>query len=173
MPGLMDFVSPLTAMPDLDNDADDAPHRFRAMQNILGSNSIPCLVDRGVVEDLLAAIREELGSADEALKVKEWHLAMMEELVSIEENQAWSLVHMPKGHRAIGLKWVFKPKQDENVMSSGTKPSSLPRDMYSDKGLISMNYLPRLQGWSQCGLCLQWKLTMIGKCITWTSSLPS
>jgi hypothetical protein len=114
MPGLMDFVSPLTAMLDLDNDADDAPHRFRAMQNILGSNSIPGLVDRGVVEDLLAAIREELGSADEALKVKEWHLAMMEELVSIEENQAWSLVHMPKGHRAIGLKWVFKPKQDEN-----------------------------------------------------------
>ena len=39
---------------------------------------------------------------------------MLEEMASIEENKTWSLVNLPKGHRAIGLKWVFKLKHDEN-----------------------------------------------------------
>jgi hypothetical protein len=40
---------------------------------------------------------------------------MKEELTSIEENETWSLVHLPKGHHAIGLKWVFKLKRDEHA----------------------------------------------------------
>jgi hypothetical protein len=39
---------------------------------------------------------------------------MKEELTSIEENETLSLVHLPKGHRAIGLKWIFKLKCDEH-----------------------------------------------------------
>lgn len=31
---------------------------------------------------------------------------------SIEENQTWSLTDLPKGRRAIGLKWVYKVKKD-------------------------------------------------------------
>jgi hypothetical protein len=112
-PGTVEFVSPPVDTPDLDADADDAPHRFRAMRNILDLAPTPRLADRSIVEDLLAAIREEPGSIDEALQVKEWRGAMTEELASIEENRTWSLVHLPHGHRAIGLKWVFKLKRDE------------------------------------------------------------
>jgi hypothetical protein len=75
---------------------------------------MPVLADRGIVEDLLAAIGEEPTDAEEALKMVEWHNAMKEEIASIEENGTWSLVNLPKGHRAIGLKWVFKLKRDEN-----------------------------------------------------------
>ena len=32
---------------------------------------------------------------------------------SITKNQTWSLEVMPPGHRAIGLKWVFKLKRNE------------------------------------------------------------
>ena len=39
---------------------------------------------------------------------------MLEELSSIEQNKMWSLVTLPPGHRAIGLKWVFKTKRDEH-----------------------------------------------------------
>ena len=31
----------------------------------------------------------------------------------ITENQTWSLEDMPPGHRAVGLKWVFKLKCNE------------------------------------------------------------
>ena len=38
---------------------------------------------------------------------------MEEETASIEENRTWSLVDLPHGRRAIGLKWVYKVKRDE------------------------------------------------------------
>jgi hypothetical protein len=37
---------------------------------------------------------------------------MLEEMASIEKNKTWSLVDLPAGQRAIGLKWVFKLKRD-------------------------------------------------------------
>jgi hypothetical protein len=33
-------------------------------------------------------------------------------LGSIRENETWDLVDLPKGHKAIGLKWVYKLKKD-------------------------------------------------------------
>ena len=39
---------------------------------------------------------------------------MEEEMKSIRDNETWSLVELPRGHRAIGLKWVYKVKRDEN-----------------------------------------------------------
>ena len=39
---------------------------------------------------------------------------MLEELRSIEENKTWTLTDLPAGHKAIGLKWVFKLKRDAN-----------------------------------------------------------
>jgi hypothetical protein len=42
-----------------------------------------------------------------------WKKAMLDELTSIEQNQTWTLVSLPAGHKAIGLKWIFKLKKDE------------------------------------------------------------
>jgi hypothetical protein len=39
---------------------------------------------------------------------------MMEELESIKENKTWSFVDLPRGQKAIGLKWVFKLKHYEH-----------------------------------------------------------
>jgi hypothetical protein len=38
---------------------------------------------------------------------------MKEEMASIEQNNTWKLVNVPKGHKPIGLKWVFKIKRDD------------------------------------------------------------
>jgi hypothetical protein len=65
------------------------------------------------MEELLAAIADELVNVDEALKSGAWRATMLEELSSIKENETWSLVELPRGHKAIGLKWVFKLKHDE------------------------------------------------------------
>ena len=42
-----------------------------------------------------------------------WLKAMEEEMASIEQNSTWKLAKLPLGHKAIGLKWVFKVKRDE------------------------------------------------------------
>ena len=37
----------------------------------------------------------------------------MEEMKAIEDNDTWELVDPPVACRPIGLKWVYKVKQDE------------------------------------------------------------
>jgi hypothetical protein len=39
---------------------------------------------------------------------------MRVEITSIKENRAWELTKLPSGHRAIGLRWVFKQKKYES-----------------------------------------------------------
>lgn len=39
---------------------------------------------------------------------------MMEEMKSITDNKTWELVDLPSSHKAIGLKWVYNVKRDEN-----------------------------------------------------------
>ncbi|CAH9135323.1 unnamed protein product, partial [Cuscuta epithymum] len=43
-----------------------------------------------------------------------WKEAMNEELLSMEKNNVWELVELPKGHKPVGSKWVFKTKLDPN-----------------------------------------------------------
>jgi hypothetical protein len=56
---------------------------------------------------------EEPGSVDEALTEECWRKAMTTEMESIQSNRTWELATLPAGHRAIGLKWVFKVKDPE------------------------------------------------------------
>ena len=37
---------------------------------------------------------------------------MKTEIDAIEHNKTWQLTELPAGHKAIGLKWVFKLKKD-------------------------------------------------------------
>jgi hypothetical protein len=112
--GTVEHATPPTESPDLDADHDDAPCRFCTLENILGPGTPPGLADQEITEELLTAIGEEPSSAEEALKIEEWRLTMLEEMASIEENKTWTLVNLPQGHHTIGLKWVFKLKCDED-----------------------------------------------------------
>jgi hypothetical protein len=113
-PTMIQFASPPSGEPDLDDDHDEAPLRFRTVDNVLGPASPPGQAERELTEELLAVIGDEPATAEEAKGVKEWRMAMLEEMASIEENKTWTLVDLPKGQRAIGLKWVFKLKRDEH-----------------------------------------------------------
>ncbi|XP_074373562.1 putative mitochondrial protein AtMg00820 [Apium graveolens] len=48
----------------------------------------------------------------QAAKDRNWKMAMERELQSIEENRTWKLTELPRGQKAIGLKWIFKLKMD-------------------------------------------------------------
>ena len=110
------LVSPPTELGDqLDADHDDdAPLRFRTVENILGEVTPPGQAIRNLGHGELHAVSaEEPATLADAERQPCWRKAMEEELQSIEENQTWSLAKLPKGRRAIGLKWVFKVKRDE------------------------------------------------------------
>nr|GEX60086.1 zinc finger, CCHC-type [Tanacetum cinerariifolium] len=72
------------------------------------------------LNDLYKNTKELLLAEDEPKNYKEastdqkWIEAMKVELDSINRNNTWKLTTIPKGHKAIGLKWVFKTKKDAN-----------------------------------------------------------
>jgi hypothetical protein len=55
---------------------------------------------------------EEPTNFNEANGVPSWRRAMEEELSSINDNKTWTLTTLPAGHKAIGLKWVYKLNKD-------------------------------------------------------------
>ncbi|GJV06664.1 ribonuclease H-like domain, reverse transcriptase, RNA-dependent DNA polymerase [Tanacetum coccineum] len=62
-------------------------------------------------EELLLA-EDEPKDYKEASNDQKWIEAMKDELDSINRNNTWRLTSLPPGHKAIGLKWVFKTKRD-------------------------------------------------------------
>lgn len=48
----------------------------------------------------------------EALKDSRWTEAMVDEIKSIEDNDTWSLVRLPKVKKVIDVKWVYKVKMN-------------------------------------------------------------
>jgi hypothetical protein len=40
---------------------------------------------------------------------------MIDEMKSIDNNKTWTLEDLPPGHRAIGLKWVYKLKRNKDT----------------------------------------------------------
>ncbi|KAL2476210.1 Retrovirus-related Pol polyprotein from transposon RE1 [Abeliophyllum distichum] len=55
-----------------------------------------------------------LGTKESAVKEEKWRKAMDDEIDAIERNDTWELTDLPKGHKTIGVKWVFKTKLKEN-----------------------------------------------------------
>ncbi|KAM7520343.1 hypothetical protein LguiB_019305 [Lonicera macranthoides] len=51
---------------------------------------------------------------EEAVKESKWQKAMNAEIEAIEKNKTWELTELPKGQKAIGVKWVYKTKLKEN-----------------------------------------------------------
>nr|GFA72928.1 ribonuclease H-like domain, reverse transcriptase, RNA-dependent DNA polymerase [Tanacetum cinerariifolium] len=64
-------------------------------------------------EELLLA-EDEPENYKEASSDQKWIEAMKVELDSINRNNTWELTTLPKGHKAISLKWVFKTKKNAN-----------------------------------------------------------
>ncbi|PNX59999.1 hypothetical protein L195_g051704 [Trifolium pratense] len=48
----------------------------------------------------------------QALLDPKWLAAMKSEFQALQQNQTWSLVHLPANRKAIGCKWVFRIKEN-------------------------------------------------------------
>ncbi|KAL5763907.1 hypothetical protein ACOSQ2_016501 [Xanthoceras sorbifolium] len=51
-------------------------------------------------------------SFEDVAQEKKWRDAMDEEIKAIEKNNTWELVPLSKGHKKIGVKWVYKTKRN-------------------------------------------------------------
>lgn len=63
-------------------------------------------------EELLIMGVDEPVNFDQAKKEKCCRQAMKVEMEAIERNETWVLTDLPKGHKVIGLKWIYKVKRD-------------------------------------------------------------
>jgi hypothetical protein len=109
----LEFTTPLDGdAVDLDADHDDAPLRFRRLDNVIGPATPPGLAHRDVTEQLLLASDTEPSIFAEAQKHECWRNAMLDEMTAIEANGTWQLIDPPARSRPIGLKWVYKAKKD-------------------------------------------------------------
>jgi hypothetical protein len=51
-------------------------------------------------------VREAVNLEDSKL----WKKAMVEEMDSLDKNDAWDIVEFPAGRKSVGSKWLFKKK---------------------------------------------------------------
>ncbi|GJW07799.1 retrovirus-related pol polyprotein from transposon TNT 1-94 [Tanacetum coccineum] len=78
--------------------------KTRSLQELYGvTDEIPLLCLYADCEPLVF---------EKAMKSKKWRQAMKEEIKSIEKNDTWELTTLPKGQKAIGVKWVYKAKKN-------------------------------------------------------------
>ncbi|GJX07418.1 putative ribonuclease H-like domain-containing protein, partial [Tanacetum coccineum] len=57
----------------------------------------------------------------QALEDPSWIETMQEELLQFELQKVWTLVDLPNGKRAIGIKWIFRNKKDEEELLLETR----------------------------------------------------
>jgi hypothetical protein len=111
----VEFATPLSH----DEERIDVYHdgellRYRTMENLIGDQPVSELVPRDLEAQLhLACDDGEPRSFAEAERHVAWRAAMQSEMDAVEKNRTWELGDLPRGHRAITLKWVFKLKRDE------------------------------------------------------------
>lgn len=86
-------------------------------------------------EELLLMGIDEPTSYKQANKDMEWGKAMIQEMESIERNKTWHLTELPKGHKAIGLKWIYKLKRDANGKINKYKARLVAKGYVQEQGV--------------------------------------
>lgn len=77
---IMEFASPPSMNPDLDNDHDDALVHFREMENVLGDALVPRLAQQELGDELHTGSVKELATFIVAEREPCWRAFMMVEL---------------------------------------------------------------------------------------------
>ena len=83
------------------------PRKFRSLKEIYDNTHE---IDEEVGLCFLSV--DEPTNYAEAAGNENWRHAMIEEIEAIRKNNTWEFAKLPEGHRAIGLKWVYKVKKN-------------------------------------------------------------
>jgi hypothetical protein len=109
---------------------------YRTMEDLLGDQPVLGLVPHDMEAQLhLACDDGEPRSFAEAERDAAWHATMKTEMDAVEKNHTWELADLPRGHRAITLKWVFKLKRDEAGVVIKHKARLMARGFVQQEGV--------------------------------------
>ncbi|GJZ36268.1 putative ribonuclease H-like domain-containing protein [Tanacetum coccineum] len=79
--------------------------------------------------------QEEPKRVSKALSDPAWVEAMHEELLQFKLQKVWVLVDLPKGHRAIGTKWVYRNKKDKRGIVIRNKARLVAQGHTQEEGI--------------------------------------
>ncbi|KAJ9558238.1 hypothetical protein OSB04_012852 [Centaurea solstitialis] len=71
----------------------------------------------------------------DAMKDPSWIEAMQEELLQFVLQHVWDLVDLPRGHRVIGTKWIFRNKTDERGIVIKNKARLVAQGYTQEEGI--------------------------------------
>ncbi|GJR57776.1 uncharacterized mitochondrial protein-like protein [Tanacetum coccineum] len=77
----------------------------------------------------------------QALEDPSWIETMQEELLQFELQKVWILVDLPNGKRAIGIKWIFRNKKDEEELLLETRKDWLHKMLHKRFQMSSIGEL--------------------------------
>ncbi|XP_075088491.1 uncharacterized protein LOC142170475 [Nicotiana tabacum] len=115
---LMDSTTDTPAQQTVSRSSAEAEYRSNASDVVEVTWQLGLFKELGAAVKTHVAIMSNNKSAiepmnfDEAVTDKKWRQAMEEKIKSIEKNNIWELTTLPKGYRAIGVKWIYKPKKN-------------------------------------------------------------
>ncbi|KAJ9545833.1 hypothetical protein OSB04_025540 [Centaurea solstitialis] len=88
------------------------------------SGMLPCFLSQNEPKKVL-----------DAMKDPSWIEAMQEELLQFVLQHVWDLVDLPKGHRVIGTKWIFRNKTDERGIVIKNKARLVAQGYTQEEGI--------------------------------------
>ncbi|GJV18343.1 putative ribonuclease H-like domain-containing protein [Tanacetum coccineum] len=86
--------------------------------------------------------QEEPKKVIRALKDPSWIEAMQEELLQFKLQEVWTLVDLPYGKRAIGIKWVYRNKKDKRgivIKNKARLAAQVWIENHNNKGRLSIS----------------------------------
>ena len=72
-------------------------------------------------------------------EAEEWMMAMNKEMKSLQKNQTWDLIELPKGRQAVGCKWIFLKKSRSSTEEVICYIARLVAKGYSQKEGVEFN----------------------------------
>ncbi|GJX97254.1 hypothetical protein Tco_0353052 [Tanacetum coccineum] len=88
-------------------------HKDHPIDHVIGDLQSSVQTRRMTTSYSKLGFLEEPKRVSKALSDPAWVEATQEELLQFKLQNVWVLVDLPKGHRAIGTKWVYRNKKDE------------------------------------------------------------
>jgi len=74
-------------------------------------------------------------SLDEVISSEVWRIALEDEIKSIEKNQTWEMVNLPRDKVPIEVKWVFKTKLKPDGSVAKYKARLVAKGFMQRKGI--------------------------------------